>query len=57
MASEIAATVAEEGFDLLKAPIRRVMRLDAPVPFSPTLEDRMAPRPADVVDAVRSVMG
>ena len=32
----IAATVAEEGFDLLKAPIRRVMRLDAPVPFSPT---------------------
>ena len=57
VASEIAATVAEEGFDLLKAPIRRVMRADAPVPFSPTLEDRMSPRPADVVDAVRSVMG
>jgi len=56
VASEIAATVAEEGFDLLKAPIRRVMRMEAPVPYSPVLEAELSPRPDRIVAAVRSVV-
>ncbi|MDP6175786.1 MAG: transketolase C-terminal domain-containing protein, partial [Rhodospirillales bacterium] len=56
-ASEIAAIVAEEGFDLLKAPIRRVARPDIPVPFSPSLEPEVTPNAAKIRDAVRLVMG
>lgn len=54
-ASEIAAIVAEEGFDLLKAPIRRVARPDVPVPFSRALEPEIMPTAAKVVAAVREI--
>ena len=56
-ASEIAARVAERGFHWLKAPIQRVARADAPVPFSPPLEAALTPGPCDVEAAVRSVLG
>lgn len=36
--AEIAATLAEDGFANLKAPVRRVAVPDVPVPFSPPLE-------------------
>lgn len=55
-ASEIAARVAERGFRLLKAPIRRVARADSPLPFSPPLEAVLTPGPQDVVAAVRQVL-
>jgi 2-oxoisovalerate dehydrogenase E1 component len=35
---EIAATIADEAFMWLDAPVRRVAGLDTPVPFAPTLE-------------------
>lgn len=38
VASEIAAIVAEDAFERLKAPVRRLCRPDIPVPFSPPLE-------------------
>ena len=41
--AEIAATVVDEGFDLLDAPIKRVTAPDTPVPFSPVLEDAFVP--------------
>ena len=41
--SEIAAIVAEEAFDLLNAPIKRVCAPDTPIPFSPTLEKAWMP--------------
>lgn len=57
VASEIAAIVAEEGFDKLRAPIARVTRLEAPSAASLTLEDALGPTPARIVDAARSLMG
>lgn len=56
VASEIAAMVAEEGFHHLKAPIARVTRMQAPVPYSKVLEDFISPRPDRVVDAVRRLV-
>jgi pyruvate dehydrogenase E1 component beta subunit len=38
VAAEIAATLAEEGFASLKAPVCRVAVPDVPMPFSPPLE-------------------
>jgi len=36
-ASEVAAIVAEKGFDLLDAPIQRVTSMHTPIPFAPKL--------------------
>jgi pyruvate/2-oxoglutarate/acetoin dehydrogenase E1 component len=49
--AEIAALVAERGFDDLKAPVQRVTAQFAPVPFPPQLEQAYYPASADVVDA------
>jgi pyruvate dehydrogenase E1 component beta subunit len=56
VAAEVSATVAEEAFDELRAPIRRVVTEDVPIPFSRTLEDAIQPTEAKVMAAVRSVM-
>jgi pyruvate/2-oxoglutarate/acetoin dehydrogenase E1 component len=56
VAAEIAARIAETGFDKLKAPIRRVSTLDVPVPYSPPLENYIGPREDRIVDAIRSVL-
>jgi pyruvate dehydrogenase E1 component beta subunit len=55
-ASEIAARVAERGFRHLRAPVLRVTRDDAPVPFSPPLEAALTPGVDAVVRAVRTVL-
>jgi pyruvate/2-oxoglutarate/acetoin dehydrogenase E1 component len=55
--SEIAAIVAEEAFDLLKAPIRRVCAPDTPIPFSPALEKVWMPDEEDLIAAVTGLMG
>ena len=55
-ASEIAAIVSEEGFDLLKAPIKRVCAPDTPVPFSPVLEKFWMPDEAKLIKAVNEIM-
>jgi 2-oxoisovalerate dehydrogenase E1 component len=39
--AEIAAAIAEEGFDLLDAPPTRVAGEDLPIPFSKTLESKI----------------
>ena len=56
MASEISAIVAEEAFDALKAPIRRVASFDVPIPFSPALESQVLPTEARLIDAIRSTL-
>jgi acetoin:2,6-dichlorophenolindophenol oxidoreductase subunit beta len=53
--AEIAALVADEGFDLLDAPIKRVTAPDTPVPFSPVLEAAYVPNAQKIADAVRSL--
>jgi acetoin:2,6-dichlorophenolindophenol oxidoreductase subunit beta len=54
--AEIAAMVAEELFDALKAPIRRVAAPDIPVPFTPPQEDYYKPNAEQVVRAVKSIL-
>jgi pyruvate/2-oxoglutarate/acetoin dehydrogenase E1 component len=54
-ASEIAAVIAEEGFDLLKAPIKRVCSPDTPIPFSPALEKAWMPSEDDLIKAVKEI--
>jgi pyruvate dehydrogenase E1 component beta subunit len=55
--AELAAQVQTAAFDELDAPIERVGAPFAPVPFSPPLEDVYVPGRADVVEAVRAVLG
>ena len=55
-AGEIAATVVDEAFDSLDAPIKRVCGADTPVPFSPVLEDAYLPSADKVVAAVLEIM-
>ena len=56
-ASEIAAIVAEEIFDELKGPIRRITTPDMQIPFSPSLEKQMYPSRASIAEAVRAQLG
>lgn len=53
---EIAAVVAEQAFDYLDAPIKRVAAPFAPVPFSPALESHYIPNEARIVAAVKEVV-
>lgn len=55
-ASEIAATIAEEAFSALRAPVRRVCSLDVPIPFSPAMENFVIPDSAKVIAAVQDVL-
>jgi pyruvate/2-oxoglutarate/acetoin dehydrogenase E1 component len=57
ISSEVAAIVAEKGFDYLDAPILRVTAEDVPTPFSPILEQRALPSENDIMQAVRQVVG
>jgi 2-oxoisovalerate dehydrogenase E1 component beta subunit len=52
---EIAATIAEEAFEDLDAPVKRLTAPDTPVPFSPTLEKAFIPQVDDVVAALREL--
>jgi 2-oxoisovalerate dehydrogenase E1 component beta subunit len=52
---EIAATIAEEAFEHLDAPITRVAAPDSPVPFSPPLEKAFIPQVDDVVAGLRDL--
>jgi len=53
--AEIAATIAEEAFEDLDAPVKRIAAPDAPVPFSPPLEKAFIPQVDDVVAALREL--
>jgi len=55
--AELAAVVQEAALDELDAPVARVGAPFTPVPFSPTLEDAYLPGRAEVVAAVRAVVG
>jgi len=53
--AEVAAVIAEECFQHLDAPVKRLGGLDTPVPFSPTLEDAYRPDAAKIAAACRSL--
>jgi pyruvate dehydrogenase E1 component beta subunit len=54
-ASEISAVVAEEAFDYLDAPIKRVCAPDTPVPFSTVLEKFWMPDEEDLIRAITEI--
>src|SRR5262252_3970586 len=54
--AEIAATIAEEAFESLDAPPRRLAAPDTPVPFSPVLEKAFIPQVDDVTKALRELV-
>ena len=53
----IAAEVADEGFGLLRAPIKQVTALDATIPYSEPMEAYVLPDEDKIVTAVKQVVG
>ena len=53
--AEIAATIAEEAFEDLDAPVKRIAAPDTPVPFSPPLEKAYIPQVDDVAAGLREL--
>ncbi len=56
-AAEVAAMIADKGFDYLDGPIKRLTAPDVPVPFSPPLEKFVVPNDAKIVAAVKELLG
>jgi pyruvate dehydrogenase E1 component beta subunit len=56
-ASEVAAVVAEKGFDSLDAPIQRVTSMHTPIPFAPKLEKHVTVSEEKIIAAVKKVVG
>jgi pyruvate dehydrogenase E1 component beta subunit len=54
--SDVAAIVAEQAFDNLKAPIVRVAGINTVIPFNLALEKATVPQVADIVAGIRSVL-
>jgi pyruvate/2-oxoglutarate/acetoin dehydrogenase E1 component len=52
---EIAATIAEEAFEHLDAPVKRIAAPDSPVPYSPPLEKAFIPQVDDVAGGLREL--
>jgi 2-oxoisovalerate dehydrogenase E1 component len=55
--AEVAAWVADELFEFLDAPVRRVAAMDTPVAYAPDTEDRILPQTEDVFAAARELCG
>jgi 2-oxoisovalerate dehydrogenase E1 component beta subunit len=53
--AEIAATIGQECFENLDAPVRRLAAPDTPVPFAPVLEKAFIPQVDDVVAGIREL--
>jgi pyruvate/2-oxoglutarate/acetoin dehydrogenase E1 component len=57
IAGEIAMRINEKAWEWLDAPVLRVSALDAPIPYSPPLEDYFLPHTDDIVMAARYLAG
>ncbi|MCH2125668.1 MAG: dehydrogenase E1 component subunit alpha/beta [Pirellulaceae bacterium] len=56
VASEIAARVADAGFDDLDAPIKTLNGVFTPTPYAPTLEKEIVPNPETVQQAIEDLL-
>jgi 2-oxoisovalerate dehydrogenase E1 component len=54
--AEIAAQLADGGFDQLDAPIRRLNGLHTPTPYSPFLEAAVVPDENAIANAIRDLV-
>src|SRR5438067_8190115 len=55
VAAEIGAEIAEQAFNFLDAPVKRVSGVDVPMPYAKNLEDMAIPDVERIVAAVREV--
>ena len=55
VAAELAAVIVEEGFESLKAPIKRVGIPNVPIPFHKAEEEFVTPAAERIVDAVKEL--
>jgi pyruvate dehydrogenase E1 component beta subunit len=55
-AGQVAAIVADEGFDYLDAPIKRVNAPDTPVPYGIVLEDFWIPNEDKLIRAINEII-
>ncbi len=53
--AEIAARIADELFEFLDAPARRLAGKDVFIPYHPAQEDAVLPQPADIVQVARAL--
>ncbi len=56
VAAEVSATGSENGFQYLKAPIKRVTLPDTPAPASSVLEKEYYKNYEDIIHAAKEVM-
>jgi 2-oxoisovalerate dehydrogenase E1 component len=56
LGAEIAARIADSGFNDLDAPIRRLNGAHTPTPYSPPLESEIVPNPATIAQAIRDLL-
>jgi pyruvate/2-oxoglutarate/acetoin dehydrogenase E1 component len=54
--AQVAALIAEKGWEDLDGPVVRVATPDVPIPFSPTLEQAVLPQVDDVREAVKELL-
>jgi pyruvate/2-oxoglutarate/acetoin dehydrogenase E1 component len=54
--AQVAAVIAEKGFEDLDVPVRRVATPDVPIPFSPPLEQALLPSVDRVKEAARELL-
>ncbi len=53
--AELASVVAEEAFEYLDAPIKRITAKDVPIPYSPSLEPAILPTEAQVLKGLEDL--
>ncbi len=53
---EIAALIADQGFEMLDAPVKRVAAIDTPMPYSPVMEEYHLPNSAKIIKAVEQTL-
>ncbi len=56
LAADVSASISEEVFSKLKAPVRRVCGLDTPIPFSVPLEKIILPDRNDIKAAIQAAL-
>lgn len=54
--AEIVARLADEAFDYLDAPLKRIGAKDVPIPMAPHLESFVIPQEKDIYHAIKDIM-